>query len=257
VRTLDGVVDVAKDEETLMSGKGVSVRKDQFVEADATKNTIAEPQKFDRKQYLSSMQSEQPAFVTLIKDDRDAISREDNSWENIERRGALQLLSFQIGALRLKQNTGGELVTSKLSWNPELRLWGPFTIRGHAAIFPLKGNVKNDTFYGLQLGGMLSFTLLNPIILELGVIHEGWWPSRSYPNTGPIANVAWKLGEDRFFERIFVGVSHYNYSPVYKPFYGCSYGCGPGPGPGPMPMPEQGPYYNGVDEVNAGIGFQF
>lgn len=66
VRTLDGQVDVAKDQPSLLSGKGMSLLKDHFVTGNLSQ-ALSNPTKFDRAQYMSELKQKQPGFGDLMK----------------------------------------------------------------------------------------------------------------------------------------------------------------------------------------------
>lgn len=64
VHTLDGQVEVAKDEGSLLDGKGFNVLRDQFVKA--TPGDLLKPAKFDRQQYLDVFKQKQPDFQGIM-----------------------------------------------------------------------------------------------------------------------------------------------------------------------------------------------
>lgn len=66
VHTLDGQVDVAKDQPSLLSGKGLALLKDHFVTGNLSE-ALANPTKFDRAQYLSELKQKQPGFGDIMK----------------------------------------------------------------------------------------------------------------------------------------------------------------------------------------------
>ncbi|MGK5082651.1 FecR family protein [Bdellovibrionota bacterium FG-1] len=63
MHTLDGQVDVAKDEQSVLSGKGLAVKRDQFVEATGGK--ISVPKTFDRDQFMNTLKQRQPDLPGL------------------------------------------------------------------------------------------------------------------------------------------------------------------------------------------------
>ncbi len=66
VHTLDGQVDVAQDESSLLSGKGLAVLKNQFTEVKPGQ-AIPKPKQFDRGKYLQELNAKQPDFQSFMK----------------------------------------------------------------------------------------------------------------------------------------------------------------------------------------------
>ena len=63
VHTLEGQVDVAKDDKSLFSGKGMAVKADQFVKAN--RGAISVPKAFDRAGFLNALKGRQPDLPDL------------------------------------------------------------------------------------------------------------------------------------------------------------------------------------------------
>src|SRR5690606_10315654 len=85
VHTLEGVVEVAKDEPTLLAGKGTLVTENQMVTAD--QEGIRSARSFDRGRFERMMRRQQPAFVVFAEEVRreeergQADAREDDQEE--------------------------------------------------------------------------------------------------------------------------------------------------------------------------------
>lgn len=234
VHTLDGVVEVAKDEPTLLDGKGVEVYRDQYVTADPAK--IEPPKSFDRDTYVSRLEQQQPEFVALTKNDPDAYSHDEVQPERRPEpeRKRLSILSFQLNPIYLKQASGGEMYSAQASWNPGLRLFGPFSIRGHLGFFPIKGRTTDKKLTAMQIGVLASVSLLEPLIIEIGAGNETW---SGQSRSGPLGmfNLAWRMSHEDLIERIFIGYSSFDQHVSNR----------------------WGSYKNKVDQFKAGIGVRF
>jgi|GEM_PF-5090869 len=212
LHTLEGTVELASDEATLMQGKGVRIEKDQSATAESGK--IAEPATFDRKLYDLVLEASQPEFVSLTRNDVEIAAHNTTQLkapdglrvtETMTRTG-MRLFQFSLNSLFLKQNSGGQVSSGQASWNPTLYLLGIFALRGHAGFTLLKGRTQSDRFVASQFGIILGLELLDPILLEVGGGNESWG---DHGNSSPygMASLAYRLGGARFVERIFVGVS--------------------------------------------------
>ena len=247
LHTLEGTVEIAKDEATLMSGKGTPVKENQFIETDAVQKAIEPPKLFDQQKYTAALQKEQPEFVSLVKDDPElsTVSRRSGVVEAAREEKPdprFKIFSFQIAGAFVKQGTGGQVVSTQVSWNPWIRLIGPLTFKLHGAVTPLKGARSGEKFLAVEGAGLVSFTLLRPIVLEAGMGVEVWPGGYSKSGSLVLANVAWSFGHESFIERIFIGASRYAHEKQLIT----------------GPMMTGGPSYNDdVFKFKAGVGFQF
>jgi hypothetical protein len=214
-----------------MSGEGVKVLPNQMVTADAAAEVIAPPQAFDRAQYVAALESAQPLFVALVKDDPDAVSKEENIFEKMQekRRSALKILAFQLGGVGFAQERrAGSVFTGQIAWTPSLRILGPLAIRGHVAMAPMKDR-RNFKFNVYEAAPMVSLTLADLLILEAGAgIHK--WDRVAPVNKLFMAAAGLKLSEDRFIERLYVGAARHEM------------------------MDSR---FNTMNELRIGLGFQF
>lgn len=215
VHTLDGLVEVAKTEQALMAGQGVSVAPNTFVVADVASAVIGAAQPFDRADFTKAYESANPEAMALVKADPESLSHQPKPpvqeiEEKKPKKPWFQLLKFQSNGILVRQTySKGAAVSGELSWNPELRLIWPLKLKGHLGAYPLKGRTLDDTFIGFEAGLLAQLGLLDPLLVEAGVGVSGWG---NHGKKGPLAmaNVAFKLSEERLLERIFVGVAAYD-----------------------------------------------
>jgi hypothetical protein len=248
VHTLDGVVDVAKTEDLLFEGKGVSVTKDQTVSADQTR--IEAPRAFDRAEYMKALEASQPEAVTLVRNDPDAVSRELNLPPEPEGPpvGRYRFLNFQVAAMYVRQKSGGEVFTNYVSFNPTLNLFWRFALRLHIGAFPLTSRTRTESkkFLGLEGGFLLATHLLYPIIVEVGPGAQTWTKGNGRTNPMGMANIAFKLSDTALFERIFAGFTMYDLKTDVpsSSLYGST-------------ATGYNTTYNPTGELKVGVGLQF
>jgi hypothetical protein len=217
VHTLEGTVEVAKDEPTLMAGKGTPVTQDQMVSADA--QGVRVPTSFDRKLYDQVLQTAQPEFAALEKGDPDIRSAAETPVvlnpriDDKPKLARIRLLEFRGNGVFAKQHSGGESISPQLSWNPVIDLIWPLSVRGHFGAMVLKGATRDDKFVGVEAGLLASLNLLDPVVIEAGGGVESWG---DHAKEGPVimANVGLRIfGDESLLERIFVGVGVYDSRP--------------------------------------------
>lgn len=209
LKTLEGTVEIAKDEPTLIEGKGTLVKRDQMVESQG--GQIGEVKGFDSQAYLKEMMAKQPYFVRLTRGLEGEVSYA-KAPEIVEKRPAwIRLLEFRVFGLYAKQFRGkGDSASAGLSWNPVIELLGPFALRGHLAGFPLKDSATKSSFMAMQIGIFGCFTLLRPLILEAGAGGEEWFSGQGGMGTLVMGQVGWQLSEFDLLERIFVSAQVYD-----------------------------------------------
>lgn len=243
LHTLEGAVDIAPDERTLLDGRGVRVEHGQFVDSDNGK--IAVPQAFDRERYVELMRERQPEFVTLANADPEVRARQKRgSDDDIDSGSAptasevarprFTWLSFQVNAVYLHQDSGGSIVSAEASWDPLVRIIGPITVRGHAGLFPLKERSANSKFLANEFGAMLGIEIGERLSIEAGLAVESWGARRGNSDGTPAAQVSWSTGPDQWLSRYFIGASNYGLS-----------------------VPDTNHRKNQTLQIKAGVGIQF
>jgi hypothetical protein len=219
LRTLDGAVEVARNEAALMEGKGFVVRRDEMLSGNA--EAIQAPQKFDRRIYDKMLEISQPQMVAMAKSDPEiAAAAAAESVEEVSSatpegeksaRSRLRLLNFQAGSAYYRQNSGGETITGQLSWDPIFEfLRGIVGVRGHLGVLPLKSRTQDKTFMAKELALLGSVWLFEPMVLEAGIGGQDWG---SNGPGGPMATAqfSWLLGQgDHLIERWYVGASFFD-----------------------------------------------
>lgn len=217
LKTLDGVVDVAKDEKVLMEGKGTPVHPNEEISADA--QTVSTPKNFNRTEFVKELQAEQPAFVSMGRTDADLKIRssavEDLRLPEREKssKSLLEPWYFGLGPVYVSQKLGGYSYSLAPSWEPVINPLNFIAIQGHFSFYPLKGRTDNDRFVAQEFGAMVYPTLLNPLIIEAGIIGVRWG-SKINTEMTPILIAGWKFDESSFFERFFVSYSSFHVHPT-------------------------------------------
>ncbi len=277
LHTLEGVVDFAASDAQLMSGQAMSVSAGQA--SSMGPDTVApQLETFVPENFEVSMRKDSPELVSLAdpprvpsndsksdeqkrdewrKEDDDKAQKAREEQEAANRPPRLKVLSFGVGAIVVSQdnknlNPGGTTVenamvtSAELSWMPSFRLIGPFSLKGHLSVFPLKEKQSGSTFMGMAAGLLLSFTLLDPLILEAGLSKEEWtgghsggggYPCGSSANTGstgttaststatcggdsggeisPRVHVIWRFNEKAWLHSLYAGLSSFESSNSY------------------------------------------
>jgi hypothetical protein len=235
VRTIEGSVEVAKDEAGLLSGDAVSVKAGQYVGADGAK--IGPVQKFNKSKYLKELEYQQPEMFANVQNDPDAVPKAveavpppapganapQSQLKNPESAAPppdygprFRLLVFGLGATAQTEllNDGSGIVapffTGHLSWNPSLRvLWSLLHIRGHVGATLLKSQVDGRFFPSLQVAVMPALHFFRFWFVEAGLGAETWL-SYGAPSWLVMANTGILLSERGVFERIYLGASVYD-----------------------------------------------
>lgn len=240
IHTLDGVVEVAKDESTLMEGKGRSVARDQMITANEMK--LEAPRFFDRDVLAKSMKEVQPDFEALAQKDPEAVkaahentapaqlepdapklkqeekekreeqSRKEAEEAKIPQKPRWQGALFQLSPLFMTQETGGEFFSFQTSWSPRFRLWWIFGVRGVLGFYPMKSRTREDSFGVLEVDFHAVVALFwDTILLEPGVSFKRMGGGKEGPNkTAPIIQASFRLSENGWLERVFVAYTHYD-----------------------------------------------
>ncbi len=240
IHTFDGVVEVAKDEKTLLAGKGVEVARDQMIDADAAK--INPPRAFDRGLLEQALAQAQPDFNSFIRKDQEAFrsaqeegaqakpdldqqqirqqehQQQQDQKENDEKAkreppkprwtGAL----FQAGPVYMSQRSGGELFSGEVSWSPQLQIWWIFSLRGTFGMFLGKSRTSDSTFPVLEATAHAVVALFwNTVLLEPGISWKRWDFGKEGENqTDPILQASLRFGDQGFIERVFAAYTTYD-----------------------------------------------
>ena len=141
---INGRVDVAKDDKTLVSGKGEHVFHGGFVEAE--KDKISETKHFDAAQYLKAVAAEQPELIAFAENSSDETSVASDASKEIVTPAPIpvatpdstpaakptavaqddsqksQWATFRIAGLGLLTKSTSASFTGMISWNPQIHL---------------------------------------------------------------------------------------------------------------------------------------
>jgi len=180
--------------------------------------------RFNREEYLAEMAKTQPEVTALVRNDPEASKLQPLAMQAEEEkptekpRPRLRLWMFQASAFGTAQASkggnspkiSGLLGSAELSLNPTLRLLGPIHLRGHLGLSPFKSQ-DGEVFFASRFGILLSFVLFDHVLVEGGAGGEQWFGKGELRNT-VMLNLGYKFGYEGFIERIFLGVSHYDYT---------------------------------------------
>lgn len=250
LHTLEGLVEVAPSEDALFMGKGVKVAPNQTVEAQ--QGVVGKPQAFDRGEFVQQLESTQPEFASFSKSDPDLqtsyIQAPDLSLPEAPElpKERFKLLSFQLQGLYLSPDHGKGMASGELSWNPWLRLFWRFGLRGHFGFFPVMGYLKQDTALANRAAIQLTVDLLGPLAVEFGIGRERWGEILPSGEVN-MQTLVYHFSEKGFIQRIFIGHSS------YKTQITNSLSCG-----SPKdPQTCTSTYLGSFEQFAAGVGFQF
>lgn len=250
LHTLEGMVEVAPDEDTLFMGKGVKVPHNQAVEAH--QGIVGKPHAFDRGEFVSRLESAQPEFASFSKADPDLqtsyVEAPDLSLPEppAPPKERFKLLSFQLQGLYLTQGRGSGLGTAEFSWNPWLRLFWRFGLRAHAGIFPVVGYQNYGPILANRVAVQLTLDLIGPLAIEVGIGRERWGDALPSGEL-TLMTLVYRFDEKGFLQRIFIG--HSNFRTVTTDAVHCG-------NPSKQEMCTA-THPTGVDQFAAGVGFQF
>lgn len=251
LHTLEGMVEVASDEDALFMGKGVKVAPNQTV--DAQQGVVGKPQAFDRGEFVQHLESAQPEFASFSKSDPDLQTTyiEAPDLTPLEPpeppKERFKLLSFQLQGLYLAKGSGQGIGTGEFSWNPWLRLFWRFGLRAHLGVFPVMGYQDYGSTVANRVAVQLTLDLIGPLALEIGTGREMW--GQIYPS-GEVSlmTLVFKFDEKGFIQRFFLGHSS------YKTTFSNSVPCG---GPNGSSATCTSTYQGSIDQFAAGVGFHF
>ncbi len=218
VHTLEGLVEVAKDDASLLAGNSVKIREGQSVSADGDK--IDAVKKFNKDKYLKEFEYQQPEVMAMVRSDPDARPQTlVAAQEAVARTPAknygrtFRPWLFSASAYVQTELKGAQFrdpfLTGHLSWNPSMRvLWSLLHVRAHLGGAFLKSQTDGKIFPTTQLALLPAVHLFDFIFAEAGGGIETWW-AHGKTSALLMANAGILLNSDGFFERIFVGASLY------------------------------------------------
>jgi hypothetical protein len=228
VNTLEGVVEVAKDEATLVTQGGTPVPGGQMVSATPG-GGLSAPAPFDRAQFAEQMRASQPTLEVPAFEPKapggsepapepsptpppvEETKKKDDDGE----RSRTSLMSFQgyyvSNELVEGHSSSGSLIEGKargpgLSWNPTIALLGQWlAVRGHFGLYKFSTDALGSvTTTAVNLGGLVSFRILGHFLFELGPMSERW---EGYSYQGAAVVLGWEFGGTGLLgliDRVFV-----------------------------------------------------
>lgn len=253
IHTLEGVVEVAKTDEELFSGKGFRVEKDQMISADQT--MIEKPKPFDRRVLEKVMQASQPDMKTFLAKDpemlqaaytpsglQNAMSVSGVGGKGSEReedsQPRWQSGFFQVNGVYSFQDSGGSSFSPQATWTPTFRLLSFLHLRPGLGFIPFKSRTLNRNFVAMEVTGLLSLNVFGVFRIEPGVAFYRWgWGEVGRNSTSGMVQVSFNMDEKGWFERIFVAYSQYK-GYQYRDGFG-------------------GTNNNAIQMIKAGVGIRF
>ena len=218
LHTIEGVVDLAHQESQVMGGHGVPVTAGQQASLGEALSVPPAPKAFNTQTFVAQVAAAEPEMAKLAvpRDpnrpggsssfDRSAFDVSDDPADV-----RLRLLDFRTGVVGVFQDSGGWALSPMLSWNPKLRIMGSLAVRGHLGGFAVK-RVANSSILPVFKGGLLlGIGFLGAMDVEAGILVEKWVSGSEleHSNLSPAGFLSWRLGEERFLERFFLGASYY------------------------------------------------
>ncbi len=211
VHTLQGTVEVASNEETIMEGKGQLVRENQFVEAKD--GMITPTQAFNREQFVQAFAATQPESSALVSADAEiqhqityGASVVDIAENNTDPKEPLQWLNFEVAAKFISQPGAGATLTSNVGWTPFFRIYKALWIRPSLCGFSVKSRENGKTNQSFGATAMVFPTLFlgSKLTVEGGVGFETW----SWKGSGRVygLQLGIRFAETSLVERVFGGV---------------------------------------------------
>lgn len=166
---INGRVDVASDDAALLAGKGKPVLHDEYVEVQSGK--VSESKKFNAREFLNQMKAEQPELVAFADKDQDEpeeVAAADAPAETPaepevkdapkEKKRKPRIAHFRVAGLGYLNKNSSAAFTGMLSWNPEIRLIGNWSIGLDAGVSNVKlGSAGRATLVEYALVGIFHF----------------------------------------------------------------------------------------------------
>lgn len=236
--TLEGTVEIAKDEQTLVTTGGEKVVGGQEVKATVEK--VEPPQVFDRAVFAEQMKIEQPGLqVPATEPKRDVepsptptpseapvapIVKESPIPEHKEalvvdnEPSRTSLKSFDIASWHA--NGDGYLSAGgfQVNWDPTLQIISHWlALRGQVGL----GRFSSDHYFDHNavtrtIGVALSLRVLGRILFEIGPIHQNWVGYGSYTVPQFTVGLSFKPRELWILDRIFLSGTGGDHPEFYE-----------------------------------------
>jgi hypothetical protein len=224
LHTITGTVDIASDESRVMSWQGTPVSASHSASVD-TGSSSPSVQPFKAEEYKQQIQADQPELVKPADlpsgqappppDPAAAaamaatLAHSPEAPEGEEPR--LSLLSFRVGSLSIVQDSKLAFTSLGLSWNPVVRVWSIFAVRGHAGVSRIKNADTGEKFNIAKLALLADVEIPFNLHVEAGGGQERWMTDSQGTQTAAclLGNLVWRFAPGKWLDSIYVGAAKY------------------------------------------------
>ncbi len=210
-RVLEGLVEVAGDENSLARGAGAPVKGGEWLASSPELDTPSTSvQTFDPNLYSRELDGRSMSPETYGLDPNHPFDGDPESW-GITRIQETRWARFRIASSYLFQkNTVGWNYTGEVSWNPQVRVLNRLGLVGQLTVFPLRLGEPRRWVLCRRAGLGARLSLNSVIAGEAGGGIENW---DRYTNEGPFAFANLILGASNPrspVRALVLGMSYYN-----------------------------------------------
>ena len=224
LHTLEGTVEVAKDETTIVTTGGEKVIGGQSV--TATPQEITPPAVFDQVRFSEQMKQTQPALAVPATQPTPAPSASPSPEPSpspspeVEvdlepSRSSLRSIDFSYRHIDSSNSSG--LSGGQIDWTPMLQIISHWlALRGTVGFFYDTSGGLFPSVTGEVFKIQLSLRLLGHLLLEFGPIVEQW--NTLGTTGGPSVTVGWEFTRGRFgpLDRVFFSFSDLGHPGFYE-----------------------------------------
>jgi hypothetical protein len=234
LHTIEGSVMIGEKEADVMSWKGMPVTAGHEINVGAGGNGAWAASDFSPEQYKDKIKGEQPELAALA--DRPGAGGEERQPASLQEQpgamptstasplvpatapaehqeSALQLMRFRLGAVSILQSnsasSGIQYTTFAPSWNPSLRMFGDFSVVGHAGGYLVKDGSTGASVPVGKGGGFVDWGGLGQIHLEAGGGLEGLKTDTegTFVTAFVGGNVVWDFAHSKWIDTLYAGMS--------------------------------------------------
>lgn len=207
LHTIEGSVDIAANESQVMAWQGTPVNAGQSASMDTVSSEPAVAQ-FQPQEYKAQMETAQPE-LSKVPDRPPSTEGAPPASASSTADARLSLLSFRVGALSILQDAKIQYTNVALSWNPVMRLFSIFSIRGHAGGTRIKNGLTGNQFPVVKAGLLADIELPLSLHAEVGAGQMAFITDAegTLSATCFIGNIAWRFAPDKWLDAIYAGAT--------------------------------------------------
>lgn len=269
--TLEGTVEIAKDEQTLVTTGGEKVVGGE--EVKATPEKVEPPKVFDRAVYAEQMKVEQPGLQVPATEPKREVEpsptpiptatpspeaspiaehKAEKEIDTEPSRSSLKTFDFSAWQANLDDNV--KLKGIQINWDPTLEIFSHWlALRGQLGIGRFGAHeYMEKPATTLTAGVALSLRLFGRILIEFGPKVESWMGYGSFTSPQLTVGVNFKPHEVWILDRIFLSPSGGGDPSFYQDrvsnHFNNNFSC---------MMNCNNNYNGGINEIRAGVGVRF